>query len=284
MKKTPLVFLVILIISFVLSFTLNFGGIFLSSSIKNNIPIGNRIIMKLNDTFSYGSKTDIWSPNSKKWRNESIKYSNFWEKNISKIKKIFEEEKLKPDTSFSNKAAIHFRCSDVPFNKHPEYPLHPKEYFHFVAEKIKESGVGEVVFINCSSWRSNATGIENVDEICNNYIETIADWLGEKLDIKINREKICVDVKETYSIMLGSKLLISTGGSFSFIPGMVKGKNFISPSFLGENVNLKMLENWKNISKEVHWAMWDKFDIVSHQNIDYKSFDYKNYFDHKRQI
>ena len=92
----------------------------------------------------------------------------------------------------------------------------------------------------------------------------------------MNKNKICISNKETYSIMLGCKVLISTGGSYSFIPGITKGKNYISPSNIGE-VNEKFLEIWKDIHKKVHWTMWDKFDKISHKNLDYNTFDYKNY-------
>ena len=172
---------------------------------------------------------------------------------------------------------IHFRCSDVPFNKHPAYPLLPKEYYLFALQKIKKSNIDEILFLNCSTWKNTASECKNIntEETCNQYINTIADWLEENTSIPVNREKLCVSVKETYQIMLGSKIMISTGGSFSFIPGMVKGKNFISPCNIGEKKEL--YDKYKNLHQEVHWTMWDKFDVVWQKNIDYKTFDYKDY-------
>jgi hypothetical protein len=269
--------IIFLTVSLILFFTIKFIVI-KNFGIKEETDVGNHIVARLNNKyFSFGGETNCWNPSSKKWKNNPTKYSDFWKNKSLEIKKILHDEKIEPDYSFSNKAVIHFRCSDVPFIKHPQYHLLPKEYYYFISEKIKESNVEEVLFVNCSTWSSDKLEIKDVETLCNNYIDTIADWLGEKLDIKINKNKICTNIKETYSIMMGSKILVSTGGSFSFIPGMIKNKNFISPSNIGDDIKKEDIEIWKNLSKKVHWTMWEKFNKIKHNNINYETFDYKNY-------
>ena len=151
--------------------------------------------------------------------------------------------------------------------------LYPKEYYHFVADEINKLGAEEILFLNCT----NHCSAENSEILCNNYIGTISDWISEKTDIPINRNKICIDIPETYSIMLGSKILVSSGGSFSFSTGLTKGKNFISHNLIGDHPELT--ENkYKDLSQKVHWTMWDKHNIIKHNEIpDYNIFDYKNY-------
>ena len=245
--------------------------------ITDNTNIGNKVIGLLNHKFFSFSKTESsWNPMSKEWENNSEKYSLYWKQKAPIIKNILSSQKIKPDNSFKNKAVIHFRCSDVPFVKHSQYHLLPKEYFYFIAKELEEKNIDEILFLNCSDWNSHQTPVKDPHKICNSYIKIISDWIQEKTPIKINKNKICTSVKETYSIMLGSKVLVSTGGSFSFIPGITKGKNYITASNIGE-VDQEILRKWKDLHKNVHWKMWDKFDKISHKNLDYNTFDYKNY-------
>lgn len=223
--------------------------------------------------FALKNTESLWTGGGELWKNkESKDYADFWKKESKTVEKML-LDKIKPNIDYNNKAVIHFRCSDVPFIRKFEYHLYPKEYYHFVADEINKLGAEEILFLNCT----NHCSVENSENLCNNYIETIADWISEKTDIPINRNKICVDIPETYSIMLGSKILVSSGGSFSFSPGLTKGKNFISHNLIGDHPELTE-KKYKDLSQKVHWTMWDKHDIIKHSEIpDYNTFDYKNY-------
>lgn len=243
--------------------------------------IGNKIMLKIaakNYSFSnyrsLKSGTGIWYLGNKYWKNtDSKQYAKYWKSNINLIVDIFKELEIKPNQNYNNKAVIHFRCSDIPFDRAPETFLYPKEYYDFVADKINKAGVDEIVFLNCSTYLAKDAGVFSTQIICSNYIETIADWLSKKTDVKINRNKICISIKDTYEIMYGSKLLVSTGGSFSF-PFIVKGKNFISPKLIGPNYT----KEFDDLNKHVHWTMWDKNEGIKHEKIpDYNTFDYRNY-------
>lgn len=227
--------------------------------------------------FAFKNTESLWTPSSAVWRNkESKDYADFWKKESKTVEKML-LDKIKPNNEYSNKALIHFRCSDVPFLKSSEYHLYPKEYYYFATEQINKVKPDEILFVNCSDWCKNSSSVRDPENLCNNYIETIADWVSEKTDIPINRNKICVDIPETYSIMLGSKILVSSGGSFSFSPGLTKGKNFISHNLIGDHPELTE-KKYKDLSQKVHWTMWDKHDIIKHSEIpDYNTFDYKNY-------
>ena len=112
-------------------------------------------------------------------------------------------------------------------------------------KKIKEAGVDEILFLNCTDWNK----FEMSDQLCNNYIDTITDWLEEGSDIKVNKNKICTSISETYSIMMGSKILVSSGGTFSFIPGITKGKNFISPKLTGD-CSQEIMYKFRNLQED----------------------------------
>lgn len=258
-------FLAMIILSLI-----NFNRI--NYKITEGTEVSSRIIKKINGDYKFSSLGKEWNPTDELWKDKNSEdYSEFWKENKKKIRQFLEENEIKENKDFNNKAVIHFRCSDVPFNKDENYNLLPKEYFYFALEKIEMEQLDEIVFVNCTDWKHSL-----LSNRCDDFIETIEGWLREKTDIKIRKEKICTDVKKTYEIFLGARILVSTGGGFPFIPGILKDKGFISPSNIGEG-NKELFLKYKDLHEKVHWTMWDKFDRISHNMIDYNTFVYKFY-------
>ena len=281
--KTGIKYLFILsIIGLLIYFTVNYIEISNIEIKEDTTEIGNKIMAKVGNTFfNFGKNRSLWTPMGASWTYRNKKaYPNFWKEKKTEVKEMIEKI-FKPDLSYSDKAVIHFRCSDVPFDRLPEYTLYPKEYFEFVAKEINKRNIKEIVFLNCTYWRyglqkRNFDNVQDPEKLCNNYIETIADWIQEKTNIPVNRNKICTSVGETYSIMLGARVLISTGGSFSFVPGVTKDKDFITHNLTGEYDSVVKKHN--DLHKRVHWTMWEKNDIIRHGQVkNYNTFDYKNF-------
>ena len=256
---------------FSLIFLVLFFGIlyFVLQDGPKDYRIGNKIVSKIT------SNTQNWSASSEKWmRSNPLSYSIFWKQNKEIIYQELVKQfgKVKEAEKWKNIAVLHFRCSDVPFEKNSQYHLLPKEYYHFVAEQLKNSNIKKMIVFNCMNHRK----LEISQKKCPEYLNIICDWISEKCDVEIDRKIKCISTEETYRIMMSCGKLISTGGSFSFIPGITKDKDFISPNLLHE----KEVDNkrFSNLSKEVHWTMWGKNKIIKHEEvIDYSTFDYKGY-------
>ena len=59
------------------------------SKIEDGQNVGNKIIANIgNNFFSFKPSVDLWNPLSKKWGENSKKYSIFWREKIPEIKKF----------------------------------------------------------------------------------------------------------------------------------------------------------------------------------------------------
>lgn len=200
-------------------------------------------------------------------------YLKLWSKAIPKIKTDFQKDFPEPPTDFDykNTAIIHVRCGDVPFIRHALYHLYPKSYFKFVKSKLNEWGVKNIIFSFCDNHDNEKT-VDKMNrkgryEKCKSFVSTYAKWLGvDKPDIQ------CWDRTETWKNMYYVKALVSTmPSSFSFIPGMTKGKFFITPPSFGFKSE-KTQEMAQYLSNKAPWTVWPNDDFVSHDDIaDYKS-------------
>ena len=228
--------------------------VFIKSSHDFSGSVGNNILLKTT------GKNYLWNPYHSK---TSENYSKLWKRKKDTVKNKLQY--LTPNESYNKTAVVHFRCSDVPFCKHPEYPLLPKEYYKFVADEIMKRDVENIVIITCNTHNQHPLAYK-----CSDYSSTIKGWLESYTNLEVSIDDSCQGIKETYEIFLGSKVLISSGGSFSFIPGITKDKDFISPSLFGENPS----KGFEDLHNMVHWTMWDKFDKISH-NVDYETYIYE---------
>ena len=232
----------------------NFWVVAYSATTANIRRIGNHSVAAL---VGDGSS---WNPDY--WRS-SQQYADTWRNKIPEIARMIQQRSIISDTSMNDTAIIHLRCSDVPFYEHPEYPLLPKAYYDFVASKlITDTGLRHVRVLNCFQHDQHPLARTK----CPMFAQTIANWVQEKLpkqiDVSVKIE--CDDERTTISKLMGARWLISTGGSFSFIPGMLKGRKFITP-ILGPKTT-----RHQGLHRLVHWTMWPKSEIYETDN----SFNY----------
>jgi hypothetical protein len=243
-------------------------------TIGDNRPVGNDVSdyleAKYKNIVIYDDIGEFWCPAYHKTKDMKY-YAKAWKDLIPEIKTILKSNYIEPNPKFNDSAIFHFRCSDSPFDGDKSYALLPKEYYYFVADIInKNDKVKKIQVITNRTHHKYPLA----DKKCPEYMNVILDWLEEKLDKskEVVRKPLFLNVKNSYRAFLGSEILFQTPSSFSFIPGMTKGKKFISPTMLGDR---EIEEKYKELPSLVHWTMWDKFDCIPH-SVNYKTYDYKN--------
>lgn len=231
------------------------------SLINKKKPTGNEILFQLLKNVS------AWEPVHYPSAEE---YASLW--NPSENTDLFTKlrTKIPVRQKVENVAVVHFRCSDQPFRRHPSYVLQPKSYFKFVSKEIEARDVDSILIVTCDKHERSELAHK-----CSEYSSAIKDWLGEFTHLPVNIDDTCMSVKETYQLFVDCKVLVSTGGSFSFLPGMTKGVDFISPSLLGSATDKDTREKFKDLYKLVSWTMWDRFEHVPHSVL-YETYDYKH--------
>ena len=140
---------------------------------------------------------------------------------------------LKPATQYNNTVAVHARCSDVPFNKHPIYHLPAPSYWSWaIATLLKATSVREAIvhhngrFGIVSGSRAGA---------CNALARSMCDALL-RAGFRSCILAPAMSDREAFEAMLGSAALLTTmPSSFSLLPGLsIATRNptsFITPLF-----------------------------------------------------
>ena len=240
--------------------------------VKDGKAVGNDISdyleAKYKNTVMMGDIGEFWCPAYEE-TNDMKYYATAWEKLVPEINKILEWNKIKANPEFKDSAIFHFRCSDSPFDGDRSYALLPKEYYQFVTDILNQNDKVKKLYVvtNFSHHK-----LPLAEEKCPQYLDNILDWIEEKASFKIERAPLFLNVKESYEAFLGAEILFNSPSSFSFIPGVTKGKKFITSSMIGDR-NIE--EKYNKLPQLVHWTMWDKFDCIPH-SVNYNTYDYKN--------
>ena len=144
---------------------------------------------------------------------------------------MFKKKYKKLIQNVSNTIIIHFRCSDIPFNKHKSYHLPTINNLQFMINQIKNSNE---LFELTTCYDHAAT--DQSKSACKKYVEfytkNIQSLLGKKLKIIT-----CEDTMITFIKMVYCKKLVSlNSSSFSFMAGISKDpKDYISNN-LGKEI------------------------------------------------
>ena len=117
-----------------------------------------------------------------------------------------------------SKTIIHFRCADTPFIKQPMYYL---QRYDFFKECLALHPDKKVTLMNCSTHRC---GKEN-QEACAEYVRRLAAFLTS---LGYEVETQCKTNGEDFADLFHAKMVISTGGSFSFMSGFFGKGIFLS--------------------------------------------------------
>ena len=146
-----------------------------------------------------------------------------------------------------DRAVVHVRCSDIPFNRHKKYHLQFKEYYAWVAREIS-GNVSRVHLVMCPQFRSNprrwnkAYGLSGIPEFgytaqqyqskCTSFANVIRKWFKELLPSIPVEPVMCLTNEDSINLFARSKYLIAGGAapsSFSFVAGITKGRNYFVP-------------------------------------------------------
>ena len=119
---------------------------------------------------------------------------------------------------------IHFRCSDIPFNRHKFYHLLKYEWYKKAINMcLKKQKINEIIILNC-----NTNYTRDSNNLCLKWGKDLGNYLYKYF--KISYKILCNDVNEDFIIMKNSKCLISSGSSLSFFAGLSSKNLFIYPS------------------------------------------------------
>lgn len=254
----------------------------LKYSKSRHLGYGNYVIKK------FFGRTDLWQPRGKGWGGSSTpaSYASAWYEVGQHASRFIPT--YNSNATIADVAVVHLRCSDVPFTRHPSYHLLPKAYFKFAAGAIKAAGLSQVRILLCiyntsnvaltTKWNGAYRSPQFASEKCQTYAAAILGWLQNE-SLQVEKQPVCADRRSALAMMGACGVLVSTGGSFSFIAGVGKPKGaFVSPRFAHESDRTRGTSGHQ-FAQAVHWEMWTG-DPIWHANVkDYKTFDYEAYLD-----
>lgn len=174
------------------------------------------------------------------WFIESNNHINVW--NIMKpiINKIYEDMFTKMGLNkIVDYPVIHFRCADVPFNRHPQYHFVRYSFYKMALDIIhkkfllrkKRKRKKKVILLSCNSHE--ATYKEK--EACIIYTKSLIEYLtslGYEVDVQCN--SLIVD----FAKLFYASATISSVSSFSFMSGFF-GKGIFISSEHNDEKNIK---------------------------------------------
>ena len=148
------------------------------------------------------------APGGSAWSVDSEEGKQFWDAMKPYIHRIIDDSLTKSELRITQRnPIIHYRCSDVPFNRHPWYHL---AKYNFYKDALK--GYNSVDIFSCHTHASK----DNNKETCHKYVELLTKEL-ETNGIKVN--VMCGHFIEDFAKMFYAPLVISPGSSMSFMAG-----------------------------------------------------------------
>ena len=126
---------------------------------------------------------------------------------------------------------------------------------------LKKMKISKISITYCNKHISNKYSYR-----CDSFVIDIVQYLtDETLSVEIKK---CLNIKQTQQLFMESEILISHGSSFSFIPGLTKGKKYIT-NFPGTPVYGSHLE------KHVHWTIFRGNMLKSGKH--WETFNYRKH-------
>ena len=205
---------------------LGFGNTFLMDDLKQEIDSAEGVP---------GYRASAWEP--QEWKSEE-NYALFWKSVVlsGKLKERLSselEERCAFETKSENEnaeqdknkiAAIHFRCSNVPIDYAPTYPLAPPEYSSFIGKKYREWGIKRIVPMLCSEHHVGGAEKEKRKEECENLFKLQLNIIKRQLppDVHIDDIKCLSEVTTLLAMrdMGASTDLVPS--SFTFSAGLAR--------------------------------------------------------------
>jgi len=148
------------------------------------------------------------------WHLQTDEALEFWSKMKPYIHKILGETLVKSGLQIEQKnPVIHFRCADIPFNKHRDYHLLKYDFY-----KQAIAGQKEVDIIYCNTHKTS----ELEQKACDEYAEYLKNELAP---VKANI--VCGTINEDFARMFYAPMCISSGSSMSFMAGYFGKGTFV---------------------------------------------------------
>jgi len=163
-----------------------------------------------------------------------------------------------PDELISKHPVIHFRCSDVPFSKHPHYHFVKYSFYLEVLNNLKilDVDTSTVVILACFSH-----GASDENKLaCQTYVDSLAQYLnkhGHQVNIK------CGSNIDDFITLFYAAAVISTGSSYSFMSGFFGNGYFYSA---GHGLYFVNESNESTCTKCDFWLKKNR--IIMHRDID----------------
>lgn len=168
-------------------------------------------------------------------------------------------DKVLPKVSVTE-PVIHFRCSDIPFNKHHEYHIPKDGMLHWIAEELKVRGYKTAIILNCTKHLSE----DGNDKYCKDFLD---HYVGILTEHGISVRFQCKDLLEDFATMYYSPLLVSlNGSSFSLAAGMAKDPTKFITSNNGVEIDGKYV-----YSKGLSWKYYGGPPILHSEVANYRS-------------
>lgn len=187
-------------------------------------------------------------------------YLEYWRLCRPILKRVYDEYLIKMVVKYP---VLHFRCSDVPTNRHPCYHTPKISFIDAVLYKIKEKQYTTVIFMTC-----NSHGVieDKQKSVCINLEDFYIKYIESK-GIKVIKQ--CNEILYDMSTMYHSPLLVSlNNSSLAFVVGISKDpKQYITGKIGKEkgeyNENALDKADWEIISINplLHREVNDYYDL-----------------------
>jgi hypothetical protein len=197
---------------------------------------------------------------------------NFWLCMKDIVHKIIDNSLIKSNLKKKVEyPVIHFRCSDTPFVRHPQYHFQKYTFYKEALNKINletNKNYNKVLLISCSFHKSD----KYIKESCDIYTKSLADYLKS-----IDYDSIiqCHTNIEDFATLFYAPAVISIGSSFSFMSGFFGKGVFISGGHLEENMDYYYDYDTDIIKKEEHCTICDKW-LINKYDIKHRLIDKNN--------
>lgn len=176
-----------------------------------------------------------------------------------KLENAFVQSGMKDDAvnETENSICIHFRCSDVPFMRSNQYHLQKYSYFKECLDQVSYLKYKKIKLVSCQFHNSS----EENKTACEKYLSSLSDYLSS---LGYTVEMQCKSNIEDFACLFYAPVVISTGGSFSFMSGFFGHGIFISEGHYidGKNAETKCTDcEWlKHGYSLKHDAVKDYYD------------------------
>ena len=153
------------------------------------------------------------------------------------LKAAFEKTNIRPTVEYP---VIHFRCSDAPFIRNPNYLLQKYSFFKHALDKITEKTgkkFDKVIISFCNGHLSDM----NDQKACNIYYDSLSNYLNS---IGYKTIQKCSTNVEDFASMFFAPAVISTCSSFSFMSGFFSDGIFISEGHYTDKYVCDNCDEW----------------------------------------